>query len=170
MKSGAAVSLVVNGTGTVLTNIVKTGSTITATKGNLAFSSLTSKPTTIAGYGITDAYTKTQADGKYVLKSGSNMTGTLNWVGADANIYPILLGTNHYIGIDGSAGSSMLHWDGTRTHVGSLNGSVAIRSNATDLIHNYNGTGYIILDARNYNNYAPKKMGRVLAEIGLSMF
>ena len=159
LKSGAAVSLVVNGTGTVLTNIVKTGSTITATKGNLAFSSLTGKPTTISGYGITDAYTKTQADGKYVLKSGSNMTGTLNWVGADANIYPILLGTNHYISIDGSAGSSMLHWDGTRTHVGSLNGSVAIRSNATDLIHNYNGTGYIILDARNYNNYAPKKDG-----------
>ena len=159
LKSGAAVSLVVNGTGTVLTNIVKTGSTITATKGNLAFSSLTSHPTTIAGYGITDAYTKTQADGKYVLKSGSNMTGTLNWVGADANIYPILLGTNHYIGIDGSAGSSMLHWDGIRTHVGSLNGSVAIRSNATDLIHNYNGTRYIILDARNYNNYAPKKDG-----------
>lgn len=159
LKSGAAVSLVVNGTGTVLTNIVKTGSTITATKGNLAFSSLTSKPTTIAGYGITDAYTKTQADGKYVLKSGSNMTGALNWTDADSGIYAMLLGTNHYIGIDDSAGSSMLHWDGTRTHVGSLNGSVAIRSNATDLIHNYNGTGYIILDARNYNNYAPQKDG-----------
>lgn len=159
LKSGAAVSLVVNGTGTVLTNIVKTGSTITATKGNLAFSSLTSKPTTIAGYGITDAYTKTQADGKYVLKSGSNMTGVLNWVSAAAQTYAILLGTTHYIGYDGSAGSSMLHWDGTRTHLGSLNGSVAIRSNATDLIHNYNGTGYIILDARNYNNYAPKKDG-----------
>ena len=159
LKSGAAVSLVVNGKGTVLTNIVKTGSTITATKGNLAFSSLTSKPTTIAGYGITDAYTKTQADGKYVLKSGSNMTGALNWTDADSGVYAMLLGTNHYIGIDGSAESSMLHWDGTRTHVGSLNGSVAIRSNATDLIHNYNGTRYIILDARNYNNYAPKKDG-----------
>lgn len=159
LKDGAAVSLVVNGTGTVLTNIVKTGSTITATKGNLAFSSLTSKPTTIAGYGITDAYTKTQADGKYVLKSGSNMTGALNWTDADSGVYAMLLGTNHYIGIDGSAGSSMLHWDGTRTHLGSLNGSVAIRSNATDLIHNYNGTGYIILDARNYNNYAPTKTG-----------
>lgn len=159
LKSGAAVSLVVNGTGTVLTNIVKTGSTITATKGNLAFSSLTSHPTTIAGYGITDAYTKTQADGKYVLKSGSNMTGVLNWVSAAAQTYAILLGTTHYIGYDGSAGSSMLHWDGTRTHLGSLNGSVAIRSNATDLIHNYNGTGYIILDARNYNNYAPTKTG-----------
>lgn len=159
LKDGAAVSLVVNGTGTVLTNIVKTGSTITATKGNLAFSSLTSKPTTIAGYGITDAYTKTQADGKYVLKSGSNMTGALNWTDADSGVYAMLLGTNHYIGIDGTSGSSMLHWDGIRTHVGSLNGSVAIRSNATDLIHNYNGTGYIILDARNYNKYAPTKTG-----------
>lgn len=159
LKDGAAVSLVVNGTGTVLTNIVKTGSTITATKGNLAFSSLTSKPTTIAGYGITDAYTKTQADGKYVLKSGSNMTGALNWTDADSGVYAMLLGTNHYIGIDGTSGSSMLHWDGIRTHVGSLNGSVAIRSNATDLIHNYNGTGYIILDARNYNRYAPTKTG-----------
>lgn len=159
LKDGAAVSLVVNGTGTVLTNIVKTGSTITATKGNLAFSSLTSKPTTIAGYGITDAYTKTQADGKYVLKSGSNMTGALNWTDADSGVYAMLLGTNHYIGIDGTSGSSMLHWDGIRTHVGSLNGSVAIRSNAADLIHNYNGTGYIILDARNYNKYAPTKTG-----------
>ena len=159
LKDGAAVSLVVNGTGTVLTNIVKTGSTITATKGNLAFSSLTSKPTTIAGYGITDAYTKTQADGKYVLKSGSNMTGALNWTDADSGVYAMLLGTNHYIGIDGTSGSSMLHWDGIRTHVGSLNGSVAIRSNATDLIHNYNGTGYIILDAHNYNKYAPTKTG-----------
>lgn len=159
LKSGAAVSLVVNGTGTVLTNIVKTGSTITATKGNLAFSSLTSKPTTIAGYGITDAYTKTQADGKYVLKSGSNMTGALNWTDADSGVYAMLLGTNHYIGIDGTSGSSMLHWSGTYTMVGSSKGSLILRSNANDLKHNYNGTEYVILDARNYNNYAPKKNG-----------
>ena len=159
LKSGAAVSLVVNGTGTVLTNIVKTGSTITATKGNLAFSSLTSKPTTIAGYGITDAYTKTQADGKYVLKSGSNMTGALNWTDADSGVYAMLLGTKHYIGIDGTSGSSMLHWSGTYTMVGSSKGSLILRSNANDLKHNYNGTEYVILDARNYNNYAPQKNG-----------
>ena len=159
LKSGAAVSLVVNGTGTVLTNIVKTGSTITATKGNLAFSSLTGKPTTISGYGITDAYTKTQADGKYVLKSGSNMTGALNWTDADSGVYAMLLGTNHYIGIDGTSGSSMLHWSGTSTMVGSSKGSLILRSNANDLKHNYNGTEYVILDARNYNNYAPQKNG-----------
>lgn len=159
LENGAAVTVTPSGSGTVVKDVTKNGTVITVTKGDLAFGSLTGKPTTISGYGITDAYTKTQADGKYVLKSGSNMTGALNWTDADSGVYAMLLGTNHYIGIDGTFGSSMLHWDGTRTHVGSLNGSVAIRSNATDLIHNYNGTGYIILDARNYNNYAPKKDG-----------
>lgn len=91
LKSGAAVSLVTNGTGTVLTNIVKTGSVITATKGNLSFSALTSKPTTIAGYGITNAYTKTESDGKYPLKAGTGATGT--W-GIDVTGYSKKLSTN----------------------------------------------------------------------------
>lgn len=42
-----------------------------------AFSEVTSKPTTLAGYGITDAYTKTDADGRFVNLSGDTMTGTL---------------------------------------------------------------------------------------------
>lgn len=42
-----------------------------------AFSEVTSKPTTLAGYGITDAYTKTDADSRYVNVSGDTMTGTL---------------------------------------------------------------------------------------------
>jgi hypothetical protein len=36
------------------------------------------KPNTLSGYGITDAYTKSDADGKYVLKAGDTMTGGLN--------------------------------------------------------------------------------------------
>lgn len=36
---------------------------------SLAFSSLTGKPTTIAGYGITDAYTKTEIDTSLALKA-----------------------------------------------------------------------------------------------------
>lgn len=36
------------------------------------------KPNTLSGYGITDAYTKSDADGKYVLKAGDTMTGALN--------------------------------------------------------------------------------------------
>ena len=42
------------------------------------FSSLTSKPTTIAGYGITDAYSKTEADGKYLLNTTDTLTGDLS--------------------------------------------------------------------------------------------
>lgn len=42
-----------------------------------AFSEVTSKPTTLAGYGITDAYTKTDADSRYVNVSGDTMTGSL---------------------------------------------------------------------------------------------
>ena len=46
---------------------------------NLPWSKITSgKPTTLAGYGITDAYTKTEADGRYVNVSGDTMTGTLH--------------------------------------------------------------------------------------------
>lgn len=159
LENGAAVTVTPSGSGTVVKDVTKNGTVITVTKGDLAFGSLTGKPTTISGYGITDAYTKTQADGKYVLKSGSNMTGALNWTDADSGVYAMLLGTNHYIGIDGTSGSSMLHWSGTYTMVGSSKGSLILRSNANDLKHNYNGTEYVILDARNYNNYAPKKDG-----------
>ena len=45
---------------------------------NLPWSKITSgKPTTLSGYGITDAYTKTEADGRYVNVSGDIMTGNL---------------------------------------------------------------------------------------------
>lgn len=159
LENGAAVTVTPSGSGMVVKDVTKNGTVITVTKGDLAFGSLTGKPTTISGYGITDAYTKTQADDKYVLKSGSNMTGALNWTDADSGVYAMLLGTNHYIGIDGTSRSSMLHWSGTYTMVGSSKGSLILRSNANDLKHNYNGTEYVILDARNYNNYAPTKTG-----------
>lgn len=40
------------------------------------FDSLTSKPTTIAGYGITDVYTKIESESRYVNVTGDTMTGT----------------------------------------------------------------------------------------------
>ena len=46
-------------------------------KPSYSFSELSSHPTTLGGYGITDAYTKSDADGKYVLKAGDAMTGNL---------------------------------------------------------------------------------------------
>lgn len=46
-------------------------------KPSYSFDELSSHPTTLGGYGITDAYTKSDADGKYVLKAGDTMTGKL---------------------------------------------------------------------------------------------
>lgn len=159
LEGGAAVTVTTSGTGTVVTGVTKAGTVITVTKGNLAFGSITGKPTTLAGYGITDAYTKTQADGAYVKKSGSAMTGGIDWTAAGKGLYAIKLGVSHYISIDGTDNSSMLHWTGTGTILGSTKGTTTIRSNASNLSHNYNGTEYVILDARNYNSYAPTKTG-----------
>ena len=43
---------------------------------SLPWSSITDKPTTLSGYGITDAYTKTEADGRYLKLSGGTMSNT----------------------------------------------------------------------------------------------
>ena len=44
--------------------------------GSTAWGDITNKPTTIAGYGITDAYTKTEADERYLKLSGGTMSNT----------------------------------------------------------------------------------------------
>jgi hypothetical protein len=52
-----------------------------ATKPTYKFSEITDKPTTIGGYGITDAYTKSQVDsalGGYLPLSGGTITGDLS--------------------------------------------------------------------------------------------
>lgn len=61
-----------------------------ASKDSLAFSELTSHPTTLGGYGITDVYSKTDSDGRYFplagnktitgpvrIESGLTVTGTM---------------------------------------------------------------------------------------------
>ena len=42
-----------------------------------AWSAITGTPTTLAGYGITDAYTKTESDARYLQLSGGSLTGGL---------------------------------------------------------------------------------------------
>lgn len=49
-----------------------------------SFAEVTSKPSTLSGYGITDAYAKADADGRYVNTSGDTMSGQLV---ADGGIY-----------------------------------------------------------------------------------
>lgn len=53
---------------------------LTAFQGNLAWSYITNKPTTLSGFGITDAYTKSQVDtiaAKYLPLTGGTLTGQL---------------------------------------------------------------------------------------------
>ena len=74
-----------------------------AIKNSLAFSELTSKPTTISGYGITDAYTKSQVDAiaaKYLPLTGGTLTGQLRIVASALNgaYNGLLIGDNCYIG------------------------------------------------------------------------
>lgn len=75
----------VTGTGNAVTAASISGHTLTLTKGSTfslsghkhAWSDITSgKPTTLSGYGITDAYTKTESDSKYPTKTGSGASGT----------------------------------------------------------------------------------------------
>lgn len=47
----------------------------------LAWNKIQSTPTTLAGYGITDAYTKTNVDNNFVSLDGDNMTGALTVTG-----------------------------------------------------------------------------------------
>ena len=74
-----------------------------AIKNSLAFSELTSKPTTISGYGITDAYTKSQVDAiaaKYLPLTGGTLTGQLKIVAGALNgaYNGLLIGDDCYIG------------------------------------------------------------------------
>lgn len=75
----------VTGTGNAVTAASISGHTLTLTKGSTfslsghkhAWDDITSgKPSTLSGYGITDAYTKTESDNKYPTKTGSGASGT----------------------------------------------------------------------------------------------
>ena len=65
------------------------------------FAEVASKPTTLGGYGITDAYTKAEAEGRYVNVSGDTMTGRLTLPDALLSGKRIYFGdTSHYIELD----------------------------------------------------------------------
>ena len=87
---------------------------IGSSKPTYAFSEITGKPTTLAGYGITDAYTKAQADGKYVALAGAQtITGIKTFTGH------IMLGgssyssINHVFNSDTSSYLNMGFWSNT---------------------------------------------------------
>lgn len=85
-----------------------TGLAAVATAGT--FASLTSKPTTIAGYGITDAYTKTEVDG-LVTGGGSAITtfqtltdgATVTWTYGSGRNAKLTIAGNRTLAISGDS-------------------------------------------------------------------
>ena len=72
-----------------LSNDVTTKLSKLNSDGTLDFSNVKSKPTTLGGYGITDAYTKTEVDGKldsWHKYNGSIEENTINTTNSDETI------------------------------------------------------------------------------------
>lgn len=100
---------------------------------NITWSKVTGKPTTLSGYGITDAYTKAESDGRYVTAlgtSGNYLTWTKN---GTANNITVPFATNADL-LDGYHESSFLRFRGSTN----VNGEGTLWSQIG--IKQYNGT------------------------------
>lgn len=100
------------------------------------FSSLTSKPTTISGYGITDAYTKTEVDTALAGKSDTSHTHTFSSLTSKPT-------TLAGYGITDAASS---------THNHTLDGlsNITITSKATGDLIRWNGTAWVNYASSNF--------------------
>ena len=98
VKSPDSITVVGNNTGTyfIAPNIQATGSFYGTLNGNatsassVAWSGITSKPTTLSGYGITDAYTKTEVNGL--------VSGVLHYKGTKATVADVAAVTSKSTG------------------------------------------------------------------------
>lgn len=133
-------------------------------KPSYSFGELSSHPTTLGGYGITDAYTKSDADGKYVLKAGDTVTGTLLFnenSGIDLVSIPR---TKSAISFN-NAGSN-------RIGINFTDGDGNLRVAKTDINHDWvSGDVNILLGSNNYKvlhtgNYAGELDNRYVNKIG----
>lgn len=121
-----------------------------AIKNSLAFSELTSKPTTISGYGITDAYTKSQVDAiaaKYLPLTGGTLTGQLKIVASALNgaYNGLLIGDNCYIGDCNSAN--------TIGFMGSTNNNAGmVKFGKGGMQFGYNGSNHIASTTAQWTN------------------
>ena len=121
-----------------------------AIKNSLAFSELTSKPTTISGYGITDAYTKSQVDAiaaKYLPLTGGTLTGRLKIVASALNgaYNGLLIGDNCYIGD--------CNLDNTIGFMGSTNNNAGmVKFGKGGMQFGYNGSNHIASTTAQWTN------------------
>ena len=121
-----------------------------AIKNSLAFSELTSKPTTISGYGITDAYTKSQVDAiaaKYLPLTGGTLIGQLKIVASALNgaYNGLLIGDDCYIGDCNFANTIGL--------MGSVNSNAGmVKFGKGGMQFGYNGSNHIASTTAQWTN------------------
>ena len=121
-----------------------------AIRNSLAFSELTSKPTTISGYGITDAYTKSQVDAiaaKYLPLTGGTLTGQLKIVASALNgaYNGLLIGDDCYIGDCNFANTIGL--------MGSVNSNAGmVKFGKGGMQFGYNGSNHIASTTAQWTN------------------
>ena len=132
----------VTGTGNAVTAASISGHTLTLTKGSTfslsghkhAWADITSgKPSTLSGYGITDAYTKTESDNKYPTKTGSGASGTWG------------------INVTGNAGSATMLQTARTLWGRSFDGTGNVSGNL-DNVGNITGSGTINVITKNNQN------------------
>ena len=121
-----------------------------AIKNSLAFSELTSKPTTISGYGITDAYTKSQVDAiaaKYLPLTGGTLTGQLKIVASALNgaYNGLLIGDDCYIG-DCNSANTIGFMGSTNTNAG------MVKFGKGGMQFGYNGSNHIASTTAQWTN------------------
>lgn len=139
-------------------------------KPSYSFGELSSHPTTLGGYGITDAYTKSDADGKYVLKAGDTVTGDLSVAGQlfagneqfVATLLYTFIGRDKgiYFSNDANNGSLCVNTHYDRSHqagsfiINEANGVVTFQNNPTvksnTILHTGNYAG--VLDSRYFRH------------------
>lgn len=139
-------------------------------KPSYSFGELSSHPTTLGGYGITDAYTKSDADGKYVLKAGDTVTGDLSVAGQlfagneqfVATLLYTFIGRDKgiYFSNDANNGSLYVNTHYDRRHqagsfiINEANGVVTFQNNPTvksnTILHTGNYAG--VLDSRYFRH------------------
>lgn len=136
-------------------------------KPSYSFGELSSHPTTLGGYGITDAYTKTDADGKYVLKAGDTITGKLLF-NANSSIDLVYIPRTKSAISFNNAGSNKIGINFT-------DGDGNLRIAKTDINQDWvSGDVNILLGSNNYKvlhtgNYAGELDNRYVNKIGDAM-
>lgn len=135
---------------------VTSGTNLSATDiPNLDWSKInTGKPTTLAGYGITDAYTKTEADGKYVTIATAQTVSGAKTFSATMKTASVLPSTDANSALGGTAN----RW----SNVYSVNGVFSQNVTAKLLSASESlqiGDAYLKWDAANNAVYVIKKDG-----------